>query len=445
MGPGARVLLRALRAPTTPERVAYRQGDILGSKYLLLREVGHGAMGTVWVASNVTLNLEVAIKFVPPQRGENDLRDRLLEEARATASLRHPAIVQVFDFGEPEGYMVMELLEGESLRTVINRDGIRSAARAVQILLPVASGMAAAHARGIVHRDLKPDNIVLVRDGSGRLQPKVIDFGLAEEIWRCRTDGIEFPTAGTPGYMAPEQVLGDAVDARTDVWGLCAVLYELLSGDAPFPYGLAPRVVTAVVTQEMRSLAGHPLVDDALWAILERGLQKKPADRFASMRELGVELARWLIDQSELEDISGVSVSTWWERPIRLPMTPATDNLPTLDETGARGRRARERTTKRPTGRQTDPVPLVRRRASGSGPFTNPAIYPVPGAVPSRPILTAPPSAKPRKRGSRAFAALAALGLCVLAAGGLVQCTGGPSFIPVPSKIATWSTTFTPP
>jgi len=170
--------------------------------------------------------------------------------------------------------------------------------------------MAAAHQRGIVHRDLKPENIVLVPIEGGGFQPKVIDFGIAR---RPKLDEPAAGVFGTPGYMAPEQALGhEEIGGVADIWSLCAVLYELVSGRTPFRFGTTLAAVLACVREEVTPLGADDGVDADFWEILRRGFEKDPADRWQSMRELGEALARWLDRRGVHDDVSGVSVRTWW-------------------------------------------------------------------------------------------------------------------------------------
>jgi serine/threonine-protein kinase len=244
------------------------------------------------------------------------LSDRLMREARATAAVRHPAIVRVLDYGVTLAagpYLVMEQLEGQSLGRRIRRGGRVLSERAVQVLLPVADGLCAVHARGIVHRDVKPDNVFLSRDNHGRIQPKVIDFGLAK--WVKTTSAAILTGAGvlgTPEYMPPEQIIeSSTVDQRADVWGFSVVLYEMLSGAVPFSGNSCPEILRAILDREVPSLTAVG-VDASLWAIVERGLRKDPRDRYASMTELGVALADWLTGRGVSEDITGASLRTQW-------------------------------------------------------------------------------------------------------------------------------------
>ncbi|HEU4409859.1 MAG TPA: serine/threonine-protein kinase [Polyangiaceae bacterium] len=300
----------------------YEAGYIVAGRYALIRLVGEGGMGSVWVAWDRTLQVEVALKVVRGGAEAEKSGERLLREARATALLRHPAVVRVFDFGANEGrdpFIVMELLEGESMGERLLREGPFGAVRALRLLLPIIDGLDAAHAAGVVHRDLKPDNLFLARDERGRVRPKVVDFGIAK---LSHAGGLTAKLTrggsllGTPEFMAPEQARGDeGADARTDVWALSVSLYELVSGRLPFTGANYNAVLRAILETEPTSLAGEFGVDEALWALLSRGLCKDAARRWPSMRPFGEALAGWLVGQGVSEDACGASLQAMWLAP----------------------------------------------------------------------------------------------------------------------------------
>ena len=220
----------------TPDTAPYRVGDVIAGKYRLDALLGEGGMGTVWRAFNLQLEAPVALKLIRGELDRVSLAQRLKQEARAAAKLGHPAIVRVFDVGDSElgdPYIVMELLKGQTLGHLLATEQRLSAVHGLQLLLPVADALVAAHAKGIVHRDLKPDNIFLAYEGE-QLQPKLLDFGIA------KLEGEAGPNQqltqagvvlGSPEYMSPEQARGqDNVDHRTDIWSFCVVLYETLTG-----------------------------------------------------------------------------------------------------------------------------------------------------------------------------------------------------------------------
>lgn len=295
-------------------------GDWIGKKYQLKELRGAGGMGTVWVAHNAVLDIDVALKLMRFEQFRADPKRifrRLLQEARAAARLEHPAIVRVFDFGLTDAgspYIVMELLRGESLAELLARQPAMEASKAVQLLLPIADALATAHGRGIIHRDVKPENLFLATDEYGRLQPKIVDFGVARFLEGGRTMTRSGALMGTPDYMAPEQARGEAdIDTRVDIWALCVVLYELIAGFRPFGGADANylAVLRAIVHDEpnpqIREIAG-----DALWLILERGLRKKTHERWDTMRVLGEALALWAYERGVREDILGASIKATW-------------------------------------------------------------------------------------------------------------------------------------
>jgi eukaryotic-like serine/threonine-protein kinase len=301
-----------------PNNAAYSVGDVIAGKYRLDALLGEGGMGTVWRGFNLQLEAPVALKLIRAGLDQRSLAQRLKQEARAAAKLGHSAIVRVFDVGDSElgdPYIVMELLNGETLGSLLAQEQRLPAVRGVQLLLPVADALVAAHAKGIVHRDLKPDNIFLAQEG-GQLQPKLLDFGiakLADEAGQSQHLTQAGAVLGSPEYMSPEQARGqDNVDHRTDIWSFCVVLYETLSGTSPFSGSNYNSLLRAIVEDEPASLLGQLAADQALWEIVRRGLSKDASQRFATMGELGQLLAAWLMSQGIFEDVSGVSLDSKW-------------------------------------------------------------------------------------------------------------------------------------
>jgi eukaryotic-like serine/threonine-protein kinase len=299
----------------------YAVGDVVDGRYRLIRPLGQGGMGTVWVAEDQVLDVHVALKLVSLRnRGpqQHTLTARLLQEARTAAKLTNPAICRVLNYGSTavgDPYIASELLDGESLGEMIARVQRCSAVEALRLILPIVDALASAHARGIVHRDVKPDNICLARADAHRLQPKLLDFGIARVMHSDSKITLEGALLGTPDYMSPEQARGDAdTDGRTDVWSIAVVIYELVTGQVPFPGDNYNRVLWAVINQDPRPTTAYGAGDAALWAIVERGLAKDPNARWQSMRDFGVALAQWLYDCEVTEDLCGASLrSTWIE------------------------------------------------------------------------------------------------------------------------------------
>jgi serine/threonine-protein kinase len=293
-------------------------GDVIAGKYRLDALLGEGGMGTVWRAFNLQLEAPVALKLIRAELDQATLGQRLKQEARAAAKLGHSAIVRVFDIGDSElgdPYIVMELLNGQTLGSLLATESRLPSVRAVQLLLPVADALVAAHAKGIVHRDLKPDNIFISREGE-ELRPKLLDFGIAklsDETGQNRQLTQAGAILGSPGYMSPEQARGqDDIDHRTDIWSFCVVLYETLSGTAPFTGNNYNSLMRAIVENEPTPLVNLWAADPVLWAIVQRGLAKDVAQRYGTMDELGCALAAWLVSQGIAEDVSGVSLDAKW-------------------------------------------------------------------------------------------------------------------------------------
>ena len=312
---------------------AYEEGDILVDKYRLGRCIGRGAFGVVWIAENLALAGKVAIKMFAVNSKGGAGSERFLREARAMARLAHPAVVRVFDFGqtrEGDPFIVMELLVGETLEAFLAREKRVEATRAVRILLPLAEALSVAHAAGIVHRDIKPANAFLTSDESGRMQPKLLDFGVAKQP-EASTLTLDGTVIGTAQYMSPEQVEGTVADARSDVWAFCVVLHEMVSGRRPFDDPTPFNLMRAIVETEPSDPPGDGGIDDELVAILARGMQKAPADRWSTMRLLGQALARWLVDRGVDEDVCWASLyATWLVGTGRLSL-PRSASRPEMD------------------------------------------------------------------------------------------------------------------
>jgi hypothetical protein len=273
--------------------------------YELRTPLGSGGMGVVYRALDTRLNRVVAIKVLPAGSALDPSRIRRFEqEARSASALNHPNILTVYDFGEVDGmhYMATEVVEGETLRKLIST-GIELN-ESVRIAAEVAGALAAAHAAGIVHRDIKPENIMIRRDG----YVKILDFGLA----KLTETPVHLPTAadetavmsmtqagsllGTISYMSPEQARGVAIDARTDVWSLGVVLYEMVSGKAPFLGETHADTIVSTLQKEPPPLTSrqHGPVSGELLRITSKALEKKASDRYQTAADLGVDLRRLL-------------------------------------------------------------------------------------------------------------------------------------------------------
>ena len=272
--------------------MALKSGTRLGP-YEIVAMVGSGGMGEVYRARDSRLGRDVAVKVLPPDVADDPGRLRRFEqEARAAAALSHPNVVVVFDVGTADGvsYVVTELLDGETLRSRLDRSRL-PVSKAVELASQIASGLAAAHARAIVHRDLKPANIFITREG----QAKILDFGLAKITVAPDSDRTlnTEPGAvlGTNGYMSPEQVRGQDADHRADIFALGAILYEMLSGQRAFKGESAADTMTSILKDDPPTLVRVAAdIPSALARIVSRCLEKEPAERFQSARDLGFAL-----------------------------------------------------------------------------------------------------------------------------------------------------------
>ncbi len=267
-----------------------RLGTMLDGKYRLDRIIGEGGMGVVYEAMHVRLERPVAVKFLHPQYSQGgETVQRFVREARATSRLQHPNVVQVFDVDvAPEDgsvYMVLELLQGESLAACLERRRVLDPAEVLALLGPVCDALQCAHDAGIVHRDMKPDNVFLSRGPGGRIVPKVLDFGIAKladaSAGRATSTGA---IMGTPLYMAPEQAIGmKEIGPWTDVWSTAVMTYECLAGAPPFDVASdAPptAVLIAVVHAPIVPLTHRrPEIPAPLWEALAKGLERDAAAR----------------------------------------------------------------------------------------------------------------------------------------------------------------------
>jgi hypothetical protein len=257
--------------------------------YRVLKRLGSGGMGLVFLAEDVRLRRLVALKVLRPVLAAHPAaRERFLREAQAAAAVKNDHVVVIYQVGEEGGvpHMAMELLEGESLDDRLTREGRLPAAEVVRIGREVAEGLAAAHERGVIHRDVKPGNIWLEAGPGGRRRVKVLDFGLARAAAGGGQLTKEGAIVGTPGYMSPEQARGEAVDCRCDLFSLGSVLYRMATGAAPFKGADAMSTLLAVVTDRPRPPRElSPALPPALNDLIVRLMAKDRAERPASARE----------------------------------------------------------------------------------------------------------------------------------------------------------------
>lgn len=258
----------------------------LAGKYRIEREIGQGGMATVYLAHDLRHDREVALKVLNPELAAVLGKERFLAEIRVTAKLQHPHLLPLFDSGEADGrlFYVMPYVQGESLRTRLNNQRPLPINEAIRIAIGVGSALDYAHRHGIIHRDLKPENILL-HEG----EPLIADFGIALALSaaapaRITQSGV---FVGTPQYMSPEQASGErAMDGRTDIYSLGAVLYEMLAGEPPYGGGSAQAVIAKVVTGKPRPLRTiRETIPSHVEAAVECALAKIPADRFETAQD----------------------------------------------------------------------------------------------------------------------------------------------------------------
>ena len=264
-------------------------GTALASRYRIERTLGEGGMGRVYQAVDQQLGRRVAVKVIRSGVDDPAGRERFLREARSAAALSHPNACQLYEVDEHDGepFLVMEFLDGEPLSARIAR-GRMSRDEAAEVILPLMDVLAAFHKAGLIHRDLKPSNVFLTQQGA-----KLLDFGLARHTQR--SEAVTAPELTAPGavtgtlrYMSPEQITGDAVDARTDIFGLGVLLHEMLTGRMPFGAETNADWLNAVLTKDAQPL-GDPQLR-ALDPVVMRALRRKPEERYPTVDEMSAAL-----------------------------------------------------------------------------------------------------------------------------------------------------------
>lgn len=276
-----------------------RAGDRVGNRYELIEPIGGGGMGTLWRAHHLELDVDVALKVLLVDRATPDLLKRFKREAQASARLRSPNIVHVHDYGvhDDQPYLAMELLRGEDLAARLASQKRLSLEHAVGIMQAVARAMQLAHEAEIVHRDLKPANIFLEKIGDQEVV-KVLDFGVAKDL-RSQGDTSGVTTGagmvGSPAYMSPEQVWGESVDSRADVWAMGVVMFEMLTGKCPFEDDTLAKIFERIIRGPIPKIRDfNPALPPSLDAFFDKALARAPTDRIASAKEFGEALRRAL-------------------------------------------------------------------------------------------------------------------------------------------------------
>jgi eukaryotic-like serine/threonine-protein kinase len=279
-----------LQDTISPDELAI--GKTLDGKYRIDGFLTRGGMGSVYRGTHVLLNKPIAIKLIRPELvTSHDMVERFFREARAAAKLSHPYIVTVHDLGQTDDgmlYIIMELVDGKSLKQVIQSDGPWSPQRALRFVRGIASALSLAHRNGIVHRDLKPQNIMVYRDSDGNESPKLLDFGIAKTL---EPDSPALTSTGmvlgTPHYMSAEQAKGQPADQRSDLYALGIILYEMLVGKVPFDDKSIPSILVKHLTEPPRPPSTLKSgISPELERLVLRCLEKDPEKRFQSADEL---------------------------------------------------------------------------------------------------------------------------------------------------------------
>ena len=298
--------LDGVRAASLLEDFADGDGEKLIGRYKVVRQLGRGGMGVVYLAEDPSLKRLVAVKLLSSYLHADSIANkRFLEEARAASALDHPNIATIHEIGETDQgqlFITMTYYDGETLRSRIERGNIELE-EALGLASQIAAGLSAAHRKGIVHRDIKPENVVLTTDGVA----KIVDFGIAKVVGGTQTQtGV---AVGTPAYMSPEQTFGLGVDHRTDLWSLGVVLYEMLSGSRPAEGGGKQAVLLAILTDSLELDQKLAALPPGVKAIVQRCLQKSPELRYESAESLLGDLARARRDNAAADSTASASPS----------------------------------------------------------------------------------------------------------------------------------------
>jgi predicted Ser/Thr protein kinase len=312
-------------------------GRIIDERYFLLEKLGEGGMGDVYLGEHVRTQRRCAVKVVSRRHAQDtEALGRFVREATNAGRMHHPNVATLYDFGETADgitYLAMEYVEGEPLSRLLEREGALPPARAVEIARQVAEGVGAAHEAGIVHRDLKPSNILIAQDRKGGDVIKVVDFGIsrapAEDGQNLTRTGF---IIGTPEYMSPEQLIGDPVDGRSDIYSLGCILYQMLTGEQAFGGPTAQVITRRLTEQPPRPREKNPDIPKPLDELIVTALGRTPQERFQTMEAVRDallaaptqpvttgprRLAPWLGVRHEQRDPSGATA----ERPASTPNT----------------------------------------------------------------------------------------------------------------------------
>ena len=403
-------------------------GTVIAERYLVNKLLGEGGMGKVYLAKHVRLPQQVAIKVLHHDMVKDaNAVARFNREAANAATIEHERVARVFDFGQTADglvYLAMEFVPGKTLRDVLDESPRLHPVRAANITYQVAEGLDAAHRLSIVHRDLKPDNVLVITDEGGVDRCKVVDFGIAKATNDSGTQLTQMGMlVGTPEYMSPEQVLGEQLDGRSDLYALALVAFEMFSGGLPFEGSTPERKLTARLIQDPRTLAVvAPDVDwpDALQAAFDRALVREPENRTATAMDFAHEIV--------------MTVETWTEMSVLRARTPMSTLAIVNAANESTGAMSKPTPTSSPTSGATRPTP-----AKATPPSTTASTKsPTPGASTSASKQAIP---EPVSKKSP-LAAIAAAVLVVAAAGAYVAFgrSGSSNATTLPQTVASAAT-----
>jgi serine/threonine protein kinase len=318
---------------------------VLSERYRILRKLGEGGMGVVYLAEHVVIEKKIALKVLfPDLTRRSDLVQRFMQEAKSASRIGHENVIDITDFGQsPEGYVfiAMEYLVGQDLGQVLKASGAMPWSRVQPIVLQIVKALRAAHERGIVHRDMKPENVFVLPRDDGREFVKVLDFGIAkvlgldEDAPRLTRTGMIF---GTPEYMSPEQAQGQQVDHRVDIYSVGCILYHMLTGEVPFKAEsfmgiLSKHMLEMPVAPSLR----NPAIEPRIEALINRAMDKDPSKRFQTMGEF----VEALMPLGHVADKSGATALSASPAPSVQPtadsarVAAAVSDVPALDSRAA--------------------------------------------------------------------------------------------------------------
>ncbi|MEK6611923.1 MAG: serine/threonine-protein kinase [Gemmatimonadota bacterium] len=359
-------------------------GTVVADRYHILKKLGEGGMGQVYLAEHVKMGRKSALKVMNPGMNQDaDAIARFNREAANASRLNHPNICAIYDFGEtPDGliYLAMEFIEGQSLSSLVEKSGALPPARAASIIHQSADALQVAHDAGIVHRDLKPDNIMIARNRDGTDLAKVVDFGIAKahssDAQKVTKTGL---VVGTPEYMSPEQLSGDKLDGRSDIYSLALVAFNCLTGTLPFAGSSAQEAMIARLIEQPKTLA--EMRPDAAWPdevqrVMDKALARDANERYQSAAQFGREL--WAACES-MPSTEAAEAGT------QVISAPVAGNVPAT-------------------------------RVAGSGDRGKTVAAPAKGSAPA----AAGPAPVPVKKSNTGMIAAAVIGIAVLGGGGYV-------------------------